>query len=48
VATEVSRAEVVLYDALGVRAGNGSDISRLLRPGGAVVVAISRDLPGHR
>ncbi|GAB6985773.1 LuxR C-terminal-related transcriptional regulator [Nocardioides pyridinolyticus] len=42
--TEVEQAEVVLYDALGVYDGDGADLTRLVRPGGPIVVAISRDL----
>jgi DNA-binding NarL/FixJ family response regulator len=42
--TDVGQAEVVLYDALGVHAGNGADLSGLVRPGGPVVIAVSRDL----
>ena len=44
VVTEVEQAEVVLYDALGVHADNGADLSRLVRPDGPVVLAVSRDL----
>ncbi|RYJ01536.1 MAG: response regulator transcription factor [Actinomycetales bacterium] len=42
--TDVGQAQVVLYDALGVHDGNGTDLTRLVRPNGPVVVAISRDL----
>lgn len=44
VVTEVERAQVVLYDSIGVHAGNGDDLEQLVRTGGPVVVAISRDL----
>ncbi len=44
VVTEVDQAEVVLYDTLGVHVGSGSDLSRLTRSGGPVVVVVSRDL----
>ena len=44
VVTEVEQAEVVLYDALGVHVGDGADLTRLVRPGGPTIVAISRDL----
>jgi DNA-binding NarL/FixJ family response regulator len=44
VVTEAGQAEVVLYDSLGVHTDNGTDLSRLLRRDGPVVVTISRDL----
>jgi DNA-binding NarL/FixJ family response regulator len=44
VVTDVGQAEVVLYDAIGVHGSDGSDLVRLLRPSGPVVVAVSRDL----
>ena len=42
--TEVGQAEVVLYDAIGVHRNDGSELVRLLRPNGPVVVTVSRDL----
>lgn len=44
VVTDVADAEVVLYDAISVYRSDGSDLARLVRPEGRVVVAVSRDL----
>lgn len=44
IVTDVADAEVVLYDAIAVYRNDGSDLAQLVRPGGRVVVAISRDL----
>jgi DNA-binding NarL/FixJ family response regulator len=43
VVTSAADADVVLYDVLGVHR-HGSDLARILHPGGPVVVAISHDL----
>ena len=44
VVTEVERADVVLYDVLGVHRNNGADLARLLRQTESVILAVSRDL----
>ncbi len=44
VVTPLEDAEVVLYDVLGVHRHDVTDLERLARPDGSVVVAVSRDL----
>lgn len=42
--TDVDRAQVVLYDALGVHRTRGADLEQLARDSRAVILAVSRDL----
>src|SRR6187402_2377949 len=44
VLSDTERADVILYDVLGVHRTNGADLERLLRRTESVILAVSRDL----
>lgn len=44
VLTDADRADVVLYDVLGVHRTNGADLEHLVRQSTSVILAVSRDL----
>ena len=44
VLTDAARADVVLYDVLGVHRTDGADLAELVRLSSSVILAVSRDL----